>query len=204
MRLPWWPACQCRGLKFSLWSVKIPHAMEQLNLCTNTEPTLWSPRTATIEAGTLWSLTLQQEKPPQWEACTSQQIVAPTLCNQRKPMYSNEDPMQPKIKNKLQKKRKEIMALFVQSLSHMQLCNPRDCSTSGFPVHCLLEFAQNSCPLSQWCCLTISSSANAFSFCLQSFPASWSFPIMTENMSNLERNKNLGIRSLNEPQIVEV
>ena len=52
-----------------------------------------------------------------------------------------------------------------------------DCSTPGFPVlHCLLEFAQNSCPLSQWCYLTISSSAAPF-FCLQSFPASGSFPM---------------------------
>ena len=33
----------------------------------------------------------------------------------------------------------------------------------------------NSCPLSQWCCSTISSSAALFSFCLQSFPASGSF-----------------------------
>ena len=31
--------------------------------------------------------------------------------------------------------------------------------------------------LSQWCCLTISSSANPFSFCFQSFPASGSFPM---------------------------
>ena len=35
----------------------------------------------------------------------------------------------------------------------------------------------NSCPLSQWCYLTISSSAAPFSFCLQSFPASESFPM---------------------------
>ena len=35
----------------------------------------------------------------------------------------------------------------------------------------------NSCPLSQWCHLTISSSATPFSFCLQSFPASRSFPM---------------------------
>ena len=35
----------------------------------------------------------------------------------------------------------------------------------------------NSCPLSQWYCLTISSSATSFSFCLQSFPASVSFPM---------------------------
>ena len=35
----------------------------------------------------------------------------------------------------------------------------------------------NSCPLSQWCYLTISSSATLFSFCFQSFPASGSFPV---------------------------
>ena len=33
----------------------------------------------------------------------------------------------------------------------------------------------NSWPLSQWCCLTISSSVVPISFCLQSFPASVSF-----------------------------
>ena len=35
----------------------------------------------------------------------------------------------------------------------------------------------DSCPLSWWCSVTISSSATPFSFCLQSFPASGSFPI---------------------------
>ena len=34
----------------------------------------------------------------------------------------------------------------------------------------------NSCPLNGWCHLTISSSVVPFSSCLQSFPASWSFP----------------------------
>ena len=34
-----------------------------------------------------------------------------------------------------------------------------------------------SCPLSQWCYLTFSSSAALFSFWLQSFPASGSFPM---------------------------
>ena len=34
----------------------------------------------------------------------------------------------------------------------------------------------NSCPLSWWCHPTISSSVVPFSFCLQSFPASGSFP----------------------------
>ena len=35
----------------------------------------------------------------------------------------------------------------------------------------------NSCPLSQWCHPTISSSVVPFSSCLQSFPASVSFPM---------------------------
>ena len=35
----------------------------------------------------------------------------------------------------------------------------------------------NSCPLSQWCHPTISSSVTPFSFCLQSFPRLGSFPM---------------------------
>ena len=35
----------------------------------------------------------------------------------------------------------------------------------------------SSCPLSQWCHPTISFSVDRFSFCLQSFPASGSFPM---------------------------
>ena len=35
----------------------------------------------------------------------------------------------------------------------------------------------NSCPLSQWCHWTISSSVGPFSSCFQSFPASVSFPV---------------------------
>ena len=35
----------------------------------------------------------------------------------------------------------------------------------------------NSCPLSQWCHPTISSSVVPFSYCPQSFPASGSFPM---------------------------
>ena len=38
-----------------------------------------------------------------------------------------------------------------------------------------LRVYSNSCPLSQWCSLTISSSVVPFSSCLQSFPASGSF-----------------------------
>ena len=38
------------------------------------------------------------------------------------------------------------------------------------------EVCSNSCPLSQWCYLTISSSVTPISSCPQSFPASGSFP----------------------------
>ena len=39
------------------------------------------------------------------------------------------------------------------------------------------RFYSNSCPLSRWCYPTISSSVIPFSSCLQSFPASESFPV---------------------------
>ena len=57
------------------------------------------------------------------------------------------------------------------------LCDPMDCSTSGFPVHHQpLEFTQ-TCPSSQWCHPTISSSVIPLSSCHQSFPGSGSFPM---------------------------
>ena len=40
-----------------------------------------------------------------------------------------------------------------------------------------LRACSNSCPLSRWCHPTISSSVFPFSSCLQSFPASGSFPM---------------------------
>ena len=52
-----------------------------------------------------------------------------------------------------------------------------DWSTPGFPVlHHFPEFAQTS-PLSWWCHLTVASSVLPFSSCLQTFPASGSFPM---------------------------
>ena len=51
------------------------------------------------------------------------------------------------------------------------LCDPMDGSTPGFSVLHYLQVCSNSCPFSQWCYLTISSSAIPF-FCLQSFPIS--------------------------------
>ena len=68
----------------------------------------------------------------------------------------------------------------VQSLSYVRLfvTSWTACCTPSFLVqHQLLEFAQTHCPLSRWCHPTISSSIIPFSSCLQSFPASGSFPV---------------------------
>ena len=58
------------------------------------------------------------------------------------------------------------------------LCDPMDCSMPGLlPCQSPTPRAySNSCPSSQWCHPTISSSVIPFSSCLQSFPASWAFP----------------------------
>ena len=52
------------------------------------------------------------------------------------------------------------------------------CNTPGFPVlQPPPRVCSNSCSLSWWCHPTISSSVTHFSSCLQSFPASGSFPV---------------------------
>ena len=60
-------------------------------------------------------------------------------------------------------------------LQHARLPCP-----SPYPRAC-----SNSCPSSQWCHPVISSSAIPFSSCLQSFPASGSFPVIRTHMSSL-------------------
>ena len=57
-------------------------------------------------------------------------------------------------------------SLWLHRLQHARLLCPRLSA----------RVCSNSCPLSQWCYLTISSLAAPF-FCLQSFPASGSFPM---------------------------
>ena len=49
-----------------------------------------------------------------------------------------------------------------------------------------------SCPLSQWCHPTISSSVTLFSSCLQSFPASGSFPVRWLFASDGQNNRASG------------
>ena len=68
----------------------------------------------------------------------------------------------------------------VSGCSVIQSCltlQPHDCSMPGFRPSLCPWVCSNSCPLSQWCHPTISSSVTPFSSCPQYFPASGSFPI---------------------------
>ena len=60
--------------------------------------------------------------------------------------------------------------------SRLTFYDPMDCSMLGFPSPTPGAYS-NSCSLSWWCHPTISFSVVPFSFCLQSFPASGSFPV---------------------------
>ena len=62
----------------------------------------------------------------------------------------------------------------VESLSCVQLCDSMNHSRPPCPSPTLGVYP-NSCPLSWWCHLIISSSVAPFSSCPQSFPASGSF-----------------------------
>ena len=67
---------------------------------------------------------------------------------------------------------------FVQSLSCVWLFWPHELQHTRLPCPLLSPgVCSNSCPLSQWCHLTISSSIASLSSCPQSFPASGSFPM---------------------------
>ena len=68
-------------------------------------------------------------------------------------------------------------SVVVQSLSLVWLLRPHGLRRARLPCPSLsLGICSNSCPPSQCCYLTISSSTVPF-FCLQSFPASGSFPV---------------------------
>ena len=61
--------------------------------------------------------------------------------------------------------------------SYQTLCDTRHCSTPVLCPSLSPRDHSDSCPLSRWCYLTISSSAAPFSFCLQPFPTWGSFPM---------------------------
>ena len=70
-----------------------------------------------------------------------------------------------------------------RGLQHVRL----SCPSPTLSLSC-----SNSCPLSQWCHSTISSSVIPFFFCLQSFPESESFPMSQFFTSGWQ---NIGVSS---------
>ena len=77
---------------------------------------------------------------------------------------------------KMKSSRIELHIVVVQSLSHAWLFETPWTACTGLPCPLAFPWAySNSCPLSQWCHPTISSSVTPFSSRLQSFPASGSF-----------------------------
>ena len=67
--------------------------------------------------------------------------------------------------------------------------------TSPTPGAC-----SNSCPLSHWCHLSISSSVIPFSSCLQSFPSSGSFPIsqiFASDSQSIEASASVSVLPMN-------
>ena len=100
----------------------------------------------------------------------------------------------------------------VQSVSRVQLCDPHGLQRARLPYPSpALGVCSDSCLLSRWCHLTISSSVVPFSFCLQSFPASGSFLIgqffasggQSIGASTWTSNELLFIGASNEQNIVK-
>ena len=84
----------------------------------------------------------------------------------------------------MNREKKKILLYFlvfssVSSVAQLYptFCNPMNCSKPAFHPSPTPRACSNSCPLSRWCHATISSSVVPFSSCLQSFPASGSFPV---------------------------
>ena len=74
-----------------------------------------------------------------------------------------------------------LSLVVAQLLSRVQLFETMWTSARQASLFFTNWVCSDSSPLNQWCYLTISSSATLFSFCLQSFAASGSFPI-TESL----------------------
>ena len=80
------------------------------------------------------------------------------------------------------------------------LCDPMDCSTPGLPVrHQILEFTQTHVhPVSDT--IQLSHPVIPFSFHIQSFPASESFPVsqlFTSSGQSIGASASASVRSMN-------
>ena len=76
--------------------------------------------------------------------------------------------------------RHHLTAVRISSVTQscLTLCDPMDCSTPECCPSPTPRACSNPCPLSQWYHPTISFSVIPLSSCLQSFLASWFFPVI--------------------------
>ena len=68
------------------------------------------------------------------------------------------------------------------------------------------RICSNSCPLSRWCCRTISSSATPFSSCPQSFPASGSFlvsPLFASDGQSVRASASASVLPILQARLLE-
>ena len=115
-------AWQWRGHRFNPWSRMIPHATEQLSLCTTvTEPTCCSD----------WRLHTLQSKICRRQATSKSPHIAareelPLAAARENPVCSNQDPAQPKNKYTKFFKRSEMGTLLVVQWLRLPSPNARD------------------------------------------------------------------------------
>ena len=105
-------ACQCKEHRSNPCSEKIPHATEQLRPCTTMTMSclkiFLSPRSRAHEAQLIslcasatethmpWSPRSATRDTPSMRSLSTTTKSSSTLCNQRKSLQSNKDPVQPK------------------------------------------------------------------------------------------------------------
>ena len=88
---------------------------------------------------------------------------------------------------------KGINSVHFSSVSESNYLQPHGLQHARLPCPSPTPRAcSNSCPSSQWCHPTISSSVTPFSFCLQSFPASGSSPMSRFFASD---GQSIGVRA---------
>ena len=96
----------------------------------------------------------------------------------------------------------------VQSLSHVRLFWPHEPQHARPPCPSPTPGVYlNSCPLSWWCHLTISSSVVPFSSCLQFFPESGSFqmsPLFTSGGQNTGVSASTSVLPMNYPGPISI
>ena len=122
----------------------IPHAAEELNLSTTTiEPVLWAGEPQLLKFTWPRFHRLQQEKPPQWEACTPQLESNPRSPQLEKSLCSSKGPAEPEI-NKIIKKKKKVKKKITTKAYLKKLKNTTNTTISQ------LLFPSAGSPKCQW------------------------------------------------------